>query len=174
MKCLKKGAFALLVVSAMPYADFTALTDDEKNNKKAFAIALIFYKGAGLNSGSDTTISRTLGVGLKHNRSGLVWCLSSANAYNINITTIQCPASESPGALNFTGDKNGSDNLVQIEDFEGVDDTATATNYPAFYFAKNYSTTAINLGTSYADGWYLPSIAELFQIVFSSVKIWNV
>ena len=150
--------------SAMPYADFTALTDEEKNAKKTSAIALIFYKGTGLNSGDDTTTSRTLGVGLKHNRSGLAWCLDSANAYNKNITTIQCPASGNAGALTFTGDKNGSDNLEQIEDFDGVDDTSTEGNYPAFYFAKNYSTHATNLGENYASGWYLPSIAELFQI----------
>ena len=160
--------------SAMPYTAFTALTDEEKNAKKTSAIALIFYTGTGLNSDAangtpDTTTSRTLGVGLKHNRSGLAWCRRTddsdyANAFDKNITTIQCPASGSAGALTFTGDKNGSDNLEQIEAFEGVDDTSTEGNYPAFYFAKNYSTTATNLGTNYASGWYLPSFAELFQI----------
>ncbi|WP_022932645.1 DUF1566 domain-containing protein [Treponema bryantii] len=167
--------------SAMAYADFAALDDDDaKTAKKAAAIALIFYKGTGLNSDAadgtpDTTTSRTLGVGLKHNRSGLAWCwwtINSdyANAYSKNITTIQCPHDESAGALTFTGDKDGSNNLEQIKTFlsaEGsgtTDDTGTAANYPAFYFAKNYSTTATNLGTAYASGWYLPSIAELFQI----------
>ena len=67
--------------------------------------------------------------------------------------------------MTFTGDRNGSDNLEQIEAFDGVDDTATTENYPAFYFAKNYSDTATNIaGTDYESGWYLPSIAELFQI----------
>ena len=155
--------------SAMPYTAFTALTDAEKDTKKTSAIALIFYNGTGLNSdnaegNADNTTSRTLGVGLKHNKSGLAWCTNSANACNKNITTIQCPASGNAGALTFTGDKNGSDNLEQIEDFDGVDDTSTVTNYPAFYFAKNYSTHATNLGENYASGWYLPSIAELFQI----------
>lgn len=155
--------------TAMPYADFTALTDDEKNAKKDYAIALIFYKGTGLNSGDDTTTSRTLGVGLKHNRSGLAWCLNSAAACSTNITTIQCPVSGSAGALTFTGDRNGSDNLKQISDFlislGETDDTGTAENYPAFYFGKNYKDTATNIaGTDYESGWYLPSIAELFQI----------
>ena len=152
--------------SAMPYTAFTALTDAEKDTKKTSAIALIFYKGTGLNSddAADNTTSRTLGVGLKHNKSGLAWCTNSANARNKYITTIQCPASGNAGALTFTGDKNGSDNLEQIEAFDGVDDTSTVTNYPAFYFAKNYSTHATNLGENYASGWYLPSIAELFQI----------
>ena len=68
----------------------------------------------------------------------------------------------------ISGDKNGSDNLKQIGEFfadnDSTNDTGTAVNYPAFYFAKKYSDTATNLGTNYADGWYLPSIAELFQI----------
>ncbi len=151
--------------SATPYSADLTLTDAQK----AAAIALIFYKGTGLNSGDDTTTSRTLGVGLKHytknGLDGLAWCLDSAAAYSKNITTIQCPASGDAGALTFTGDRNGSDNLEQIEAFDGVDDTATAANYPAFYFAKNYSDTATNIaGTDYESGWYLPSIAELFQI----------
>ena len=151
--------------SATPYTEELTLTDEQKEA----AIALIFYKGTGLNSddtegNADNTTSRTLGVGLKHNRSGLKWCINKANAYSKNITTIQCPASGSAGNLTFTGDKNGSDNLEQIEAFDGVDDTSTEGNYPAFYFAKNYSTHATNLGENYASGWYLPSLAELFQI----------
>ncbi|MBR1536310.1 MAG: BspA family leucine-rich repeat surface protein, partial [Treponema sp.] len=147
--------------SATPYSADLTLTDAQK----AAAIALIFYKGTGLNSGDDTTTSRTLGVGLKHNRSELEWCLESADAYDTNITTIQCPASGDAGALTFTGDRNGSDNLEQIEAFDGVDDTATEANYPAFYFGKNYKDTATNIaGTDYESGWYLPSFAELFQI----------
>ena len=158
--------------SAMAYTAFAALDDTAKNAKKAAAIALIFYKGTGLNSDvngvANTTTSRTLGVGLKHSSRGLAWCRSTTNAYDNNITTIQCSASGSAGALTFTGDRNGSDNLVQIGMFltsnSSNDDTSTAANYPAFYYAKNYSSTASNLGEIYKDGWYLPSTAELFQI----------
>ncbi|MDD5930053.1 MAG: InlB B-repeat-containing protein [Spirochaetales bacterium] len=151
--------------SAMAYTDFAAITDTSViNEKKAAAIALIFYKGT---SESDVLGARTLGVGLKHNQSGLAWCLSGADAYSKNITTIQCPASGSIGAVTFTGDKDGSNNLEQIEDFSGVDDTTTAANYPAFYFGKNYATntvTNIEATSEFATGWYLPSIAELSQI----------
>ena len=130
---------------------------------------LVLYKGE-----SDTT-SRTLGVGLKHNRRGLAWCTDSANAYSKKIDTILCEPDDwgSAGNYTWTGeqDKDGSDNLSQIAAFlpaEGsgtTDDTATQSNHPAFYFAKNYKETATNLaGTAYEDGWYLPSLAELFQI----------
>ena len=148
--------------SAIPYTSNLTLTSEQSNS----AIAIIFYKGTGLNSDSNTT-SRTLGVGLKHNKSGdIKWCTSSADACNVIITTIQCSVSGSSGALTFTGDKNGSNNLEQIGAFSGVDDTATAANYPAFYFCKNYKnqTGSHVAGTSYESGWYLPSVAELYQI----------
>ena len=131
--------------SATAYTSELTLTDEQKSK----AVAVIFYVGTDC---SNDSTSRTLGVGLAQNQSGLEWCLSSAKAYNVKITTIQ------------ESDKNGSDNLEQIEAFEGVDDTATEANYPAFYFAKNYSSTATNLGETYADGWYLPAKAELQKI----------
>ncbi len=157
--------------SAMPYTEFNGLSTAIKNEKKAAAIALIFYKGTELNSGSGTTV-RTLGVGLKHNRVGLAWCTNGAKAFEKNISTIQCTPSESAGSYTFTGDKNGSDNLEQIEAFEGVDDTSTEAKYPAFYFAKNYkeqtigseSASRITAGSEFENSWYLPSMAELFQI----------
>ncbi len=172
--------------SAMAYTDFDAITDTSvKNEKKTAAIALIFYKGTDLNSDDDdgspdTTTTRTLGVGLKHDISGLAWCINGAAAHSKNISTIQCTPSGSAGSFTFTGDKNGSDNLSQIADFlqaasDATDDTTgeeAADRYQAFYFAKNYkkqkigSETASRIPTisEFENGWYLPSIAELFQI----------
>lgn len=143
--------------SATPYTAELTLSDEQK----AAAIAVIFKVDGG----------KTLGVGLKHNRSGLAWCTSDANAYNTNIKTIQCPASGAAGNFTFTVDTDGSDNLEQIASFltnaKLADDT-TGTDadkrYPAFYFAKNYKTTATNLGAAYENGWYLPTVAELFDI----------
>ena len=157
--------------SAIAYSSELLLTDEQKEA----AIAVIFFKGSDLNSNDDDT-SRTLGVGLKHSK--LAWCRWTdendieefANAYNTNIDTIQCTPDNGGrnGNYTWTGnqDKNGSDNLTQIAEKLGTEknDTGTATNYPAFYFAINYKDTATNLGTTYADGWYLPTLAELFQI----------
>lgn len=89
-------------------------------------------------------------------------------------------------------DKDGSDNLEQIAAFlnqlhqttdsvvndTGVGENSTKTPaeaaslYPAFYFAKNYknqtvgSETAsrIRAGSQFESGWYLPTIAELYQL----------
>ena len=143
--------------SATPYTAELTLSDEQK----AAAIAVIFKVDGG----------KTLGVGLKHNRSGLAWCTSDANAFNKNIETIQCPPSGDAGNLTFTGDTDGSDNLEQIASFlttaELADDTTGTdadTRYPAFYFAKNYKNTATNLTSAYESGWYLPTVAELFDI----------
>lgn len=141
--------------SATPYTAELTLSDKQK----AAAIAVIFKVDGG----------KTLGVGLKHKRSGgLAWCTSDANAYKKNIETIKCPATGSAGNLTFTDDTDGSDNLEQIASFlttAGLEnDTTDASKYPAFYFAKNYKTTATNLGAAYENGWYLPTVAELFDI----------
>ena len=140
--------------SATPYTAELTLSDEQKDA----AIAVIFKVDGG----------KTLGVGLKHNRSGLAWCTKDAKAYNKNIKTIQCPATGSAGNLTFTDDTDGSDNLEQIASFlttAGLEnDTTDASKYPAFYFAKNYKTTATNLGAAYENGWYLPTVAELFDI----------
>ncbi|MBB5219416.1 hypothetical protein DYE49_09695 [Treponema rectale] len=65
----------------------------------AAAIALIFCRGTGLNSGEDTTAGRTPGAGLKHDAVRCTWCLNSANAYDWTITAIQCPVDESAESL---------------------------------------------------------------------------
>lgn len=125
----------------------------------AKAIAVI-YKVSG---------SAAYGVGLVHSTAGLQWCTSSAAAFNTNITTIQCPPNESGGNLTFNEncDTEGSDNLEQIAAFLGTsNDTETAENYPAFYFAKNYASQSGShvSGTAYASGWYLPTLSELYDI----------
>ena len=177
--------------SATPYTSGLTLTDSQK----ASAIAIIFYKGAGLNSDiykgagedgiavwdtGDTTTSRTLGIGLKHEFQ-VAWCPSAGDGCYLNITTIQCNANGNAENMSFTGDRNGSDNFEQIAAFEYVDDTETEEYYPAFYFAKNYKEQKIGdetesrivSGSEYENGWYLPSIAELFEIYKSRQTLIN-
>lgn len=141
----------------------------------------------------DTTTVRTLGVGLKHS-DYISWCSDSAQANNNIINSIECnqyggvsntefngndndDITSNPDA--FIGDKDGSDNLEQIAAFltaeENYSDDTTgegaADRYPAFYFAKNYkNVSGSNVsGTAYESGWYLPSIAELFQIFINGL-----
>ncbi|MBR5167625.1 MAG: InlB B-repeat-containing protein [Salinivirgaceae bacterium] len=131
--------------------------------QKSAAIAVIFYKGTDCsNNGGE----RTLGVGLKQDASGLAWCVAGAEASSVDITSIKCEPSGSAGAYTFEAsyDKNGSDNLKQIADFFGKDVTEIEADYPAFYWAKNYTTDTIVAGSEYATGWYFPSAAEFYSL----------
>lgn len=149
--------------SKVNYETAKNYTGNDLEGLKDKAIAVIFR--------ADTASKKALGVGLKHDRNGLAWCTTSANAYNKKIETIKCPTSGDAGNLTFTDDTDGSDNLEQIASFltkKGLTDDTTVTDaderYPAFYFAKNYKTKATNLTSAYENGWYLPTVAELFDI----------
>ena len=142
--------------SATPYSTTLTLTDDQKEK----AIAVI-YKVDG---------SHSYGVGLVQ-ASQKEWCLQTAKGYN-KIDAIVCTPSGSSGNYTFdsNADTNGSDNLLKIGEAilnpSFTDDTGTAGNYPAFYFAKNYKdqTNSHVSGTRYETDWYLPTVSELNDI----------
>ena len=156
--------------SAISYTPGMSLSPIRKNN----AIAVIFYNGTDLNN-DGTTTQRLLGVALERSRSQIYWCTSEAQAYNVNVSTIECPYEGTTGNQTFSGVKNGSSNLEKIGEFleensGTTDDTGTEDNYPAFYYAIHYGTNKATIaGTSYENGWYLPSIAELYWVY----KLWS-
>ena len=151
--------------SATAYTSELTLTDEQK----AVAVAVIFYVG----SGSGTLGEKTLGVGLKNARGDgntLTWArytsdTDKAEGYSTNITAIQCTPSESgsgkAATATFTGDLDGSDNWQAL--CEAVSDEGTSGNYPAWEWVNAYATTA-NLTGDYANGWYLPTVAELCML----------
>ena len=151
--------------SATPYSEDLTLTDDEKNA----AIAVIFYVGTEC---SNDSASRTLGVGLKNTGtdSTLAWAryttdTDKAEGYSTNITAIQCTPSESgsgkAATATFSGDLDGSDNWQALCD--AVSDEGTNENYPAWEWVNAYATEN-SLEGSYANGWYLPTVAELSML----------
>jgi len=151
------------------------VTDEQKTN----AIAIIFYVG----KENGKLGNRTLGVGLKKNSKAL-WCTSDASAAKQKVDSIICNIINdgvTTGKVEyfseFSGDLDGSDNLTQISEYltskNLTDDTSDSSKYPAFYFAKNYKDTDTKLtGTSFEDGWYLPTIAELYPISKNQKKIY--
>lgn len=154
--------------SAIPYAAGMTLSDEQKKN----AIAVIFYDG---NQADSNLGDKILGVGLKHSDL-LAWCLESAGAYATSITDIVCTPNFSSGAYanSFSGDTDGSDNFEIISETlanEGKDNTDDLDNYPAFAFAINYKDQLIGSetqsrleGSDFEEGWYLPTLAELWNI----------
>ena len=148
--------------SATPYTSELTLTEEQKSK----AVAVIFYAG----SASDTLGAKTLGVGLVQG-TGLAWARyvsdsDKADGYSNSIAGLVCtPSAFGPGkagntTVTFTGTTDGRDSLTTLK--KDITDYS-ATNYPAWDFVENYATTAGLTGT-YADGWYMPSIAELCKL----------
>ncbi len=106
------------------------------------------------------------GLALKKSGEASVWAPTSSVGYSAKIagTTVTCSGDEENGYV-FEGDCDGSDNfeLLCALDSTGTQNDSLAENYPAFYFVKNYGTNQ-KLSGNFADGWYLPSIAELYEI----------
>ena len=150
--------------SATAYTSELTLT----NEQKEAAVAVIYYAG----SASDTLGAKTLGVGLKNTKGETTTTLQwvryksyKAEGYSTNITAIQCTPSEygsgKAATATFSGDTDGSDNWQALCD--AVSDEGTSGNYPAWEWVNAYATENLLEG-SYANGWYLPTVAELCML----------
>ena len=64
----------------------------------------------------------------------------------------------------FEGDLIGADNWDYICSVDSEAIAKAETDYPIFYFAMTYGSTAGLVGTDYENGWYIPSIVELYEI----------
>jgi len=127
-------------------SDVETYTIDE-NNKPIGVVAMISYVYG---------VPKPKVIGLQRSSSPLMWAPSGTTGYTTNFTGIQ--------GTKTSGDMDGSDNWEYIcsVDPEGTKDPAT--NYPAFNFALTYGTTAGLTGTEYENGWYVPSVAELYDV----------
>jgi hypothetical protein len=137
-------------------ANVETYTIDE-NNKPIGVVAMIITDVYG--------VSTTKVIGLQKSASGLMWAPEDTTGYNTNFTEIQASYSgSSSSGYTFEGDLDGSDNWEYIcsIDPEGTQDEAT--NYPIFNFANTYGTTAGLTGTDYETGWYVPSVAEVYEV----------
>ena len=114
-------------------------------------------------------------VGLQKSSSSLMWAPGGTTGYDTNFTEIQAAyTGSSSSGYTFTGDLDGSDNWEEIKkaDPEGTDTPEEiATNYPAFDYALNYGETAGLTGTKYETGWYIPSVAELYDVYTNKEEV---
>lgn len=147
----------------------TAWEDGKTLNprQKQHAIAVIFYVGTEC---SDDGRERVLGIGLVHEgKTHHSWADEDSKIYDKNIEPIQCEVSGEKGHYSFEGNLDGTENFKEIKDFLKFideDDTEEEFSYQAFKFAQNYGEDREShlIGTPYKDGWYLPSIAELYKL----------
>ena len=107
------------------------------------------------------------GIALHISEQELKWAKKDSTGYNTRFEDIICkPSTGSGGAetATFIGDTDGSDNWEYIcrIDPEGAKDAAG--NYPAFHWVNTYNTTYADKLGSARPSWYMPSIAELFEV----------
>ena len=120
-----------------------------------------------------TSDGRTLGVGLNKGKD-LSWATKGSFGYKTNFEKIRAEDSGSiKKGFTFSGDKKGSDNWEYIcsLDSMGVDDAEI--NYPVFHFAQTYGITAGLEETDFEDGWYVPTVYELYEMYKNSEVIQN-
>ncbi len=135
-------------------SDGSFVTKDNFNSSTMTPIAVVV--------GSTKNGGQALAVGLQKG-TNLQWAPSGTTGYATKFTEIQ--------GTTTSGDMDGSDNWEYICSVDPTGTANAATNYPAFNFANTYGTTAGLTGTDYADGWYLPSIAELYQVYENETAI---
>ena len=95
-----------------------------------------------------------LGVGIVHNRSGLAWCTVSATGYSKNITALHGDKT--------SGYTDGSDGWEKLKE-ACSDAESNPEKYPAWNYSLTYAKTN-GLTGDLAEGWYLPTVAELYTI----------
>ena len=102
-------------------------------------------------------------VGLK--KGSGAWASDTAKGYNTNLEElVSTPTDLGNYNYSFTGDIDGSDNWEYICSIDPAGTQDASVNYPIFNFANTYGETARLTGTDYAEGWYVPTIAELYDI----------
>ena len=132
------GDFVLKDGTMLP-KDIT-LTDTQKSN-----IAAVIVRAAA--DGKPA-----LGVGIVHTK--LAWCTESAIGYNTNITALQ--------GDEISGYMDGRDGWEKLK-AACSDAEKNPGNYPAWNYSLTYAKNN-GLTGDLAEGWYLPTGAELYTI----------
>ena len=156
-------------VQAFAYSDGDILLNDgtvihyDANNltftdkQKAKAVGVLYCDEYGVPAGW---------LGLHNSSDSLTtyaWAKANTFGYTTNFTDIICSQKTSGSSTFFAGDTDGKDNWEYICDMYPVATAEAATNFPAFDYVNKYAST-FGLTGEYASGWYMPSIAELYNI----------
>ena len=125
--------------------DGTILSKDETPESNTVAAVIVRAAADG---------KPALGVGIVHNRSGLAWCTESAAGYSKEITALV--GDETSGCM------DGRDGWEKLK-AACSDAASNPENYPAWNYSLTYAKNN-GLTGDLAEGWYLPTGAELYTI----------
>ncbi len=128
------------------YSDGSAMDGSSATIKNpSMAIAVIFYK-------SGSTMK---GLGLKESNDPL----------KLGISDPVCQLYSKAATLTSSA-SDGSVNMTKVKSLSDANTTANfKTNYPGFYWASAYSSSATNLGVTYSSGWYIPAKDEMSALL---------
>lgn len=104
-----------------------------------------------------TSTNKVLAVGLYSTNKTTEYYQWSTGPIHDDYEEIKCNLCHDEGnAIYFEGDLDGSDNVDYFSDY--------ISNYPAFVYANSYGETFKDYLGAVTDGWYLPSIFELYTV----------
>ena len=129
---------------------YSELTQEERNS--IVGIVLV------------TDSAEPLILGTKFPSTELAWTATPTGT-DTYFTDIAVQVTEVGSDYTFTGDVDGSDNWEYICEMDTVGTANEVTTYPTFYYANMYPNVAGLTNTDFADGWYVPSVSELWQAV---------
>lgn len=127
---------------------------------------------AGLNSND-----KIIGIGLHTSSRDFYWAPENTTGATTSFTDIVSTATESQVTstltYSFTGDTDGSDNWDVIYTVDENAISTAETNYPAFYWANSYASLYNSYLGGATEGWYMPSIAELYIVFKNNLSTLN-
>ena len=143
----KSDAFTDDYIGRIVLSDGSFIEKESYNSLTMKAVAVV----AGLKKEGKKIIALGLQMG-----NNLMWAPKDTTGFNTSFINISSsiPRNDSDGSRYW-------DYICSVDPTGSAD---AATNYPAFNFANTYGATAGLTDTEYADGWYLPSTGELYQV----------
>ena len=117
-----------------------------------------------------TEDGRAIGVGL-NKKNYANWAKSGSFGETYKFEGLIVKDKKNGDKIEFEGDLIGSDNWDYICKFDPEGSSDAKINYPAFYYANTYGKTYNLSGTEFEKGWYLPSVNEMYAIVYTNRAI---
>ena len=123
---------------------------DETNKPIAIIGSVLYGGGSGLGFGMEICFD-------------LKWAPEGTLGYDTYFEDIAVTVTGEEGNYEFEGDLDGSDNWEYICSVDPEGSNVPAINYPVFNFALNYAKTAGLENSVYVEGWYVPSLYEMYE-----------